>query len=252
MKARLSLVLWLLSALGTSHVCHALAPRQIQVAGSRVHIGDVWPDAPTTVASLDLGPSPQAGGFRVFTRNDMVAAFDREHEAVPSGLPDAVRVVRRTKHLAAWEVDAIARAAIASKPMRHGVVLAIVNAERALDVADGYARVDVEVPRTPKKAGGFSTSAMLSFVDGDEQVLSRVSVPIVLAVSAEGATYDTPRGTSLTLVVRRGLVEVRVPGVATVDGDVGDPVPVRVGSSGRVLRARLFSKDEALETEGVR
>ena len=144
------------------------------------------------------------------------------------------------------------RTAMASKPLHQGVVLAMVNAERALEVAEGYARVDVEVPRAPKRAGAFATSAVLSFIDTDGQVLSRVAVPIVLAVSEEGAAYDTPRGTAVTLVVRRNLVEVRVPGVATVDGDVGDPVPVQLRSSGRLLHARLVSRDEALATEAPR
>ena len=111
---------------------------------------------------------------------------------------------------------------------------------------------DVEVPRAPKKAGAFATSVVLSFVDTDGQVLSRIVVPVVLAISEEGAAYDASRGSAVTLVVRRNLVEVRVPGVATVDCDVGDPVPVQIRSSGRLLHARLISKDEALATEAPR
>jgi flagella basal body P-ring formation protein FlgA len=136
--------------------------------------------------------------------------------------------------------------------MHTGVVLAMVSAERALDVAEGYARVDVDMPRAPKRAGAFSTSAVLSFVDDEGQVQSRVTVPVVLAVSELGAAYDTPRGSSVTLVVRRNLVEVRVPGVCTADGDVGDPVTVQLQGSGRQMHALLVSKDEALATEAAR
>ena len=240
------------SALGAPVAGAAMPVRQVEVLGPRVHVADVMPSAPERAGGLDLGPAPQAGASRLLTHADLVSAFEHEHLPTPTGLPDAVRVVRKTKHLATWDVDALVRTAMAPKPLHHGVLLAVVNAERAVDVADGYARVDVEVPRTPKKPGAFATSAVLSFVDADEQVLSRLAVPIVLAVSEEGAAYDTPRGTSVTLLVRRNLVEVRVPGVATVDGDVGDPVPVQIRSSGRVLRARLLSKDEALATEAPR
>jgi flagella basal body P-ring formation protein FlgA len=252
MKQRLLILACVASALLWPGSSQALPFRQIEVTGARIHIGDVWPDASARAATFDLGPTPQAGGSRLLTRRDLVAAFDREHVPAPAGLPDAVRVVRKTKRLAPWDVDALVRTSMASTPLHHGVVLAIVNAERPLEVAEGYARVDVEVPRAPKKAGAFSTSAVLSFFDGDGQVSSRVTVPIVLAVSEDGAAYDTPRGSSVTLVVRRNLVEVRVPGVATVDGDVGDPITVQLHGSGRLLHARLSSKDEALATEAPR
>ncbi len=252
MNLRALFALCMAASLSTTAPSHALPLRQIEVVGARIRMGDILPDAVGRTASFDLGPSPQTGGSRLLTRGDLVAAFDHEHLAVPRGLPDAVRVVRKTRHLAAWDVDALVRTAMASKPMHTGVVLAMVSAERALDVADGYARVDVDMPRAPKRAGAFSTSVVLSFVDSDEQVLSRVTVPVVLAVSEQGAAYDTPRGSSVTLVVRRNLVEVRVPGVSTVDGDVGDPVTVQLQGSGRQMHARLVSKDEALATEAPR
>jgi flagella basal body P-ring formation protein FlgA len=252
MNLRLISALCLACSLLATAPCRALPLRRIEIVGARIRLGDVLPDTAGSTASFDLGPTPQAGGSRLLTRDDLVAAFDRGHVPVPRGLPEAVRVVRKTRHLAAWDVDGLLRTAMASKPLHQGVVLAMVNAERALEVAEGYARVDVEVPRAPKRAGAFATSAVLSFIDTDGQVLSRVAVPIVLAVSEEGAAYDTPRGTAVTLVVRRNLVEVRVPGVATVDGDVGDAVSVQLRSSGRLLHARLVSRDEALATEAPR
>jgi hypothetical protein len=252
MKLAPLLALCLASCLWTTRPCHAIPLRQIEVIGARIRVGDVLPDASGRTAAFDIGPTPQTGGSRLLTRDDLVAVFDREHTPVPHGLPDAVRIVRKTRRLAAWDVDAIVRTAMAPKPMHRGVVLAMVNAERGLDVAEGYARVDVEVPRAPKKAGAFATSVVLSFVDTDGQVLSRIVVPVVLAISEEGAAYDASRGSAVTLVVRRNLVEVRVPGVATVDCDVGDPVPVQIRSSGRLLHARLISKDEALATEAPR
>jgi hypothetical protein len=108
------------------------------------------------------------------------------------------------------------------------------------------------VPRAPKKAGPFMTMAVLSFFGADAEVLARVPVPIELGVSADAITFDTSRGNPLTLVIRRPLVEVRIGAFAGADADIGDPVPVQLRPSGRVVRARLLSKDEALAVEDGR
>ena len=105
------------------------------------------------------------------------------------------------------------------------------------------------MPRAPKKAGGFSTSAALSFLGAGDEVLARALVPIDLAVSEDGAAFDAPRGAPVTLVVRRNFVEIRASGVTEADADVGDAVAVQLGVSGRVIHARLLSGDEALAVE---
>lgn len=250
-RLRTTLVASLLS-IAFARPAAAVAPREVAITGTRIHVGDVLPSATGTTAAIDLGPTPQAGGSRLLTRKDLVAALGRGHATVPAQIPDAVRVVRKTRRLAAWDLDAVVRTAMAGKALHAGVVLAQVEAERSVDVVEGYANVDVDVPRTPKKAGAFATSVVVSFLDADDQVLLRVPVPVVFAVSEEGAQYDTPRGTSVMLVVRRNLVEVRVPGVATADADVGDALPVQIRTSGHVLHAKLIGKDEALAQEDAR
>ena len=53
----------------------------------------------------------------------------------------------------------------------------------------------------------------------------------------------------LGLVVRKGLVEVSIAGVAGSDADVGGVLPVVLRPSGRVLRARAVDRDHALALE---
>jgi flagella basal body P-ring formation protein FlgA len=238
----------LAAALATAESSLAAGPREVVVAHTRISVGDLVPNADATTAEVDLGPSPAAGVSRLITRADIVAALVAKQITPAATLPDAVRVVRKVKHLAPTDVEALVRTATASKKLGRGVTLATVRANRTIDVADGWTRADVDVPRAPKKAGTFSTIAIASLF-ADDQVVARFPVALDLSVSAEGAEFDAPRGSSVTLIVRRSLVEVRVSGVAGADADVGETVPVQLRPSGRVVRARLVSKDEAVALE---
>jgi hypothetical protein len=218
--------------------------RVVVVQGTRIHLGDLMPGA-------DAAAAPVAGGSRLVTKDDIAAALDKKQIASPAGVPDAVRVTRKAKHLAPADVATLVRDAMGSKELGRGVTLASVRPDRAFDVADGWTRVDVDVPRAPKKAGTFATMAIAALFVGDD-VIARLPVPIELAVSADGATFDVARGTTVTLVIQRSLVEIRTPSFATADADIGDPIAVQLRPSGRVVRARLVSKDTALAIDGDR
>lgn len=237
---------------GATSASSASPPREVRLVGARVHVGDVLPNADRAVAGVDLGPSPVAGCSRIVTRTDILTALGARQLPIPPALPDAVRVVRQAKRVAPAEVNALVRDAAKTRTLPRGVTLDDVRAERPIDVIDGWSHVDVDLPRPPKKAGAFATVAVLSFFGADAEVLARVPVPVQLGVSAEGIAFDAPRGTPITLIIRRPLVEVRVGAFAGADADVGDAVPVQLRPSGRVVPARLLNKDEALATEGGR
>jgi hypothetical protein len=227
----------------------AAAPREVLVTGTRVHVGDVIPGADAATAAVDVGPSPTAGGSRLVTRAEIVAALGAKQLAAPTTMPDAVRVVRKARHLLPADFELLVRTAVAAKPLGRGVTLSAVRVLHPIDVADGWARVDVDVPRAPKHAGLFTTTAIASFYAAESDVTARVPVPVELTVSPEGASYDTPRGAAVTLIVRRGAVEVHAAAVTMADADVGDQVPVQLRQSTRVLRARLTTTDEAVAIE---
>ncbi len=225
--------------------------RAVVVTGTRVHLGDLLLNADPITAMVDLGPAPTAGGSRLVTRADIAAAFEKQQLPPPGGAPDAVRVTRKVKHLAPADIDALVRTAMNAKELGHGVTLGAVRADHPLDVADGWTRVGIDVPRAPKKAGTFATTAIASLFAGDD-VIARLTVPVNLSVSTEGAAFDVARGASLTLIVQRNLIEVRTPSFAAADADIGDAIVVQLRPSGRVMRARLVSKDEAIAVDGDR
>lgn len=231
--------------------CAALAvpPSRVEVSGLRVRVGDVVRDAPATVADVDLGPAPQVGGSRVINRAQILDAVRARGNEGPLRLPEAVRVVRRVRSLTPGDLDRMVRDALPQSRLPRGATLAAVRAPRAIELPAGWTSVTAELPRPPRRAGTFATAAMLTLRLGDE-VIARASVPVELALSAEAAAPDVARGGALTLLVRAGLVEVRVGASAAIDADVGDTLPVVLRPSGRVLRARLIERDLALAVEG--
>jgi flagella basal body P-ring formation protein FlgA len=59
-------------------------------------------------------------------------------------------------------------------------------------------------------------------------------------------SYDVPRGSHVTFVIRRGLVEVSSTGTVTADADIGSVTPVVVMPSGRSLPARIEDANTAV------
>jgi hypothetical protein len=239
----------LLAALALATPAAAAPPQEVAVTGTRIRVGDVAPSVDAAIAAVDIGPSPTPGASRLVTKNDVVAALTAKLIPVPATLPDAVRVVRKAQHISPAELDGLVRGALNDKPLGHGVTLAAVRVAHPVDVADGWAHIDVDVPHAPKRQGAFTTTAIASFYTAEGEAIARVPVPMELAVSADGALYDTPRGASVTLVIRRNYIEVRTTGMTTADADLGDAVPVQLRPSGRMLRARLTAKDEAVAIE---
>ena len=235
-------------ALSAAHA-EASPPSLVTVTGARVIVADVMHGAPADAAAIDLGPSPAVGGSRLIDRAWILRAL-REHGATePAHLPEAVRVVRLTRTVTATELERLTRAGLASHPLPRGAAITAVRASRALDVASGWDAVTTELPRLPRRAGPLSTTALVTFRAGTE-VLGRTSVQVDLLLPATAALPELARGAPVTLVVRQGLVEIRVGASAGADADVGDTIPVILRPSGRVLRARLIERDTALAEEG--
>jgi hypothetical protein len=234
--------------LGVSRA-EASPPSQVTVTGARVLVSDVVRGAPADAAGIDLGPAPAVGGSRLIDRATILRAL-REHAATePGHLPDAVRVVRLSRAVSATELERLTRAGLDGRPLPRGAALTAVRASRGLDVAAGWDAVTAELPRLPRRAGPVSTTALVTFRAGAE-VLGRTSVQVDLLLPASAAAPELARGAPVTLVVRQGLVEIRVGGSAGADADVGDTLPVILRPSGRVLRARLIERETALAEDG--
>jgi hypothetical protein len=239
----------LLAALLGAPSAGARAPiAEVRIAAARVHLGDVLPAILGDAAAVDLGPAPAPGASRLVTRDDLQRALDEAHCKAPARLPEAVRVFRKMRKLGAAELEQLARAALPGA-MPRGAALNAVRAPRSVDLADGWDRVVASVPRPPHRVGSFATTVTLSFLSGAER-LAEISFPIDVLVNAEGAAFDLAHGRQLTLIVKRGLVEIEAPAIATIDADVGMILPVALRPSGRVVRARLLTADRAELVDG--
>lgn len=222
------------------------APRKsAEVKGSRIHSAEILG---ATSVDIDLGPSPPVGSSRILERAEIERAYETANATMPKKLPASVRVTRKTRRFSAGEVANLVRTALADKPIARGGALQNVRAS-GVEVPADFDHVTVELAQLPRRAGVVSVTANVAFLAEDGSTLFKTIMPVEIALPPEAAHADITRGQPITLVVRHGLVEVAIGGVAGADADVGSIMQVTLKSSGRVLRARAIDKDHAIVLE---
>ena len=198
---------------------------------------------------VELGPTPPVGSSRLVERAEIERAFGAANVPLPKKVPAAIRVTRKTRQLGAAEVSNAIRTALGSTPLPRGAMLANVRGA-ATEVPADFQRVNVELPMLPRKAGATTVQATVTFLGENDAPLQKALTPIELVLPPEAAFPEIARGTPVTLVIRRGLVEVSITGVAATDADIGAILPVTIKPSGRVIRARAIDKTHAVALEG--
>jgi hypothetical protein len=221
--------------------------REVGVASARVYVGDLASGLTREAADVDIGPAPAAGGSRLIDREEIVQALRAKHIVEPAGLPSAVRVVRKMKRLWAADLETIVRDALAEK-LTPGVALSAVHPLQFVDVPEGCTRITADLTRPPHRKGPFPSVVRLTFYDA-AQALWMLTVPVDLTLSDEALVSDVQRGNRVTLVIRRGLVEVSSAGTAGADADVGNLIPIVLHPSGRIIQARVEDKDHAVAVD---
>jgi hypothetical protein len=220
------------------------AVRQVEVAAARIKLVDLMANL-GEAGELDLGPAPAPGASRLVTREEIAQAL-KEHQIVGvSHLPEAVRVARKMDQLTFERLRTLGEDAIARAGTRTGVRLKSLQPPASVRVASGWQSVTTQLPKSPRRAGEWTTTVMLSF-EGEGQKLARVAVPAVFEISADGAAPDISKGAPLTLVIRTGLVEVSTKAVAGDNADIGETFAVTLRPSGKVVRAKLVAKGRAM------
>lgn len=222
------------------------ADTRVEVKGPRVHTKDIFPG----VVDLDLGPTPPVGSTRVIDKTEIERAFADAKAAPPKKIPEHVRVSRKTRKLTANDVDNAVRTAIASQKLpRHAELIKVRGS--ATEVADDFDHVNVELPSSlPRRAGPTTISATVTFVSAENETpIYRTIVPLDISLPPEAAFAEVAKGAPISLVIRKGLVEISMPGVAAIDADIGGVCPVTLRPSGRVIRARVIDKEHAVAEE---
>lgn len=242
MRARPFLVVLLLAA--AAHAAPDVVSKEI--SAPRVRLGDLVAVAPA-LAQTDVGPAPMPGSSRLFTRDEIARLLPAGDKTV---IPPTVRVSRKTQELSAREVERLVRQAIDDKPLPKGVTVDGVQAAPRVTVAAGWTRATLRLPALPRQAGVVMVAAALELEQGGDSV-GRVDVPLRLRLSPEAAAPLVAHGAIVSLTVRRGLVQVLAPAIASTDGNAGDVITVTVRSTSRVVRARVIDATTVVVVEGA-
>ncbi len=218
---------------------------RVQIRGARVRAKDILGPA---AADVDLGATPPVGASRVIERADIERAYAAANVPAPKMIPSAVRVTRKMRRLEAAEVSAAIRLALDETTLPHNATLLAVRAQAA-DVPADFERVALDLPPLPRRSGVITVHSPVRLLGEDGATIQRLVVPLEIALPAEAAIPDVAKGASVSLVIRKGLVELTVGAVATADADVGGIVGIMIKPSGRVVRARLLDKSHAVALE---
>ncbi len=228
---------------------HAGAEVSRVVDHARLCVGDLLPGASARVREVEFGPAPPPGGSRLVSRDEVLNAIRRAGEStVGLRIPASMRITTASVRIAARDVEALVAPSI-ERALGRGVRLTRAEPRLELVLPKRYEMGTAVVPKPPRHAGPFRTTAMVE-VTSDGRVVARVLVPVVLEVGEEAAHPDVARGGRIAVVIETGGFLIRATATALRDGNVGDVVQVVVANTGRTVRARLVSKEEARLVEG--
>jgi hypothetical protein len=222
----------------------ASAEPKLSASGRVVRVVDVDPSAPPELAEIELCKTPPAGSSRVLTRRDMQTRV-REAGADPKGLllPNTLRVEspaeRWTPEDVAGRADAAVRGALPP-----GVTLVKLSAMRGVVVPPGTTVTNVK-PSVPRRAGRHTLTAVAELSAGDE-VIARTPLSLVIDVSEASLAPLVAKGDRVTLLIQHGNARVGANGHALADAHAGDLVWFKVATTGKVLKAKVTSRDVAM------
>lgn len=223
------------------------APKAVEVTTARVHLHDLGVNVPT-IPDIDLGPAPALGSTRTIDRDDIVKALGAANAQGPTPkLAEQYRINRKSKRLEKSDLEKLVRDNVDPNRFTKGITFNGCRTPGA-QVPDGYDKVTVELAALQKKSGTVNVTATVAFLT-DNEISARITVPVELSVPAEALIPDVAKGGSITLVVKKGLVEVSIPATAAADGDLGTIVPIMLKPSGRIVRAKMIDKDHAVSVE---
>jgi len=235
-SARILTVAWL--ALAVALPAWADEP-VVVVSGARVHLGDLAPDLAPGLLTVDLGPAPPPGKSRLFSRQEVSDKLQAAGIAASKlNLPaSGVRVETEGRRFSPEELSTLVEPAVRAA-LPSGVRLIAIKALQGHVLAPSVRPGQVRLPRFALRDGEQKQTGTVEILWGKD-ALMRLPVQLHVSVSGSDAGALVPRGSSVTLVIARGPVEISTQGETLSAGRVGDSVSVRVGVTKKVLSARL-------------
>jgi hypothetical protein len=225
----------------------AAAQPTVSVTGRSVRVADIDPNAPHELAGIELCKAPPPGSSRLLTRRDMQtrvreAGFDPKGLALPSTLRLEAPAERWTADDVAARADATVRNALPP-----GVTLVKLSAARGAVVPPGTSVAGVK-PSVPRRAGRHTITTVAE-LRADEEIVARAPLTLVLEVSEAALEPLVKKGDRVTLLIEYGNARVGASGLALADANAGDLVWLKVATTGKVLKAKLVSRDTGMVVE---
>jgi hypothetical protein len=226
---------------------HARAETVVNITSRNVHVSDLDPGAPPELASIDLGRAPPPGSSRLFTRRE-ISDRVRETGADPKRLsmPPSVRIASAAERWKAEELAQRAEGAVRAA-LPPGVTLVKLGALQGVVVPPGTLVTSAR-PVIPKRVGRHELTLMAELRAEDETV-ARSPLRLIVDVSEEAIAPAVRKGDRLTLVVEQGNARIGANAIAMSDANLGDAVFFKVSSTGKVLKARVSSRDIGVVVE---
>ena len=211
------------------------------VAGSRILLSDIVPNAPATASRSDFGPSPAPGASRLISRQEVQARLRRLGiDPAKIAMPDVVRMVGRGKELAPNEVSSLSSPLIRQSLPAGITLFGVEPAAQPVIVPPNAAPGSVLFPQWHRRSGRIRATVTVEFVD-EGRVVARIPLSITVEMASDAGRADVAKGTSLQVVLTQGAVSITSSATTLSEGNIGDTVRVTIRATGRVVRALITS-----------
>lgn len=214
-------------------------PQTVAIAGGRVELGEILPNAPESMRAIDICAAPKVGTSRllerqVIERQVQAAGFDT------SGLtlPPSVRIERTGHKYTPAELGAMLEKPV-SQALPAGVSLLQVEATVALTLEEGALPGPITLPKLPDRIGSVRIAFSVEFMGNDTPI--RVPVTAIVQIAEHAARAAMARGSRVQLAITRGSARITADATALADGNIGEELRFRVNSTGKVLRGIVVS-----------
>lgn len=225
----------------------AMAEPVRRITGAVVLVADVVPNAPAELADLELCPAPPAGSSRLITRDEMKRRLvDLGADPSRLTLPSVVRVEAEAERWSAKDLTEKATTSLQAT-LPPAVTLESLKATRNLVVPLG-ARVAAVRVQVPRREGRHELTGTAEITLG-EKIVARAPVRVAVNVAVGAFEPAITRGSRVTLIIEQGATRVGASAMAMSDVDLGGEAMFKVTTTGRVLKARVQTRETALVIE---
>lgn len=221
----------------------AAAEPRVRVEGPTVRLGDIVTSAPEALANVEICKAPPAGSSRVVTRSDVLERL-RSAGVEPGKLavPETVRIETAAERWTAGDVTERASPHVKAQ-LQPGVELLKVKANQGVVVPVGTEVHGVSL-RVPRRPGTHRVGGMAELMR-DGEIVGRVPLTLSVTVSEMALEPTVRRGGLVSVYVAHGNARVGAAATALADTDAGEVAWFKVTSTGKVVKARVESRDQA-------